>query len=259
MQMQIEEMKKYLDTLKEKFETEDFIKNDPVQFPHLFKNDIKNLEIMGFVASLFAFGKRELFIQKLNLLLKTINYNPYEFLLNYDENKLTGLIYRFYKDTDIKALFYILSEIVKKGMTLGDFFFENKDGTINGTLQNVYNFFSNSKYNPKTQGFSFMIANPKSGGANKRMNMFLRWMVRCGPVDFGIWNFIDKKDLIIPLDVHSANTSRALGLLTRKQNDFKSAWELTQKLKEYCEFDPTGYDFALFGAGVNKENLRVLV
>ena len=253
-------MKEYLENLREKFETKDFIKDDPVQFPHLFKKDVKNLELMGFLASVFAFGKREMFILKLHNLLNIMQYNPYEFIINFDKNedKLNSFIYRFYKDYDIKALFYILQTILQKGMSIGDFFYEKREKTPKELIQNVYNYFEESKYNPKSQGFSFMMANPKKGGANKRMNMFLRWMVRKGPVDFGVWDFIQTEDLIIPLDVHVGNISRELKLLDRNQNDYLSAWNLTQKLKEFDELDPVKYDFALFGAGVNKENLGVL-
>ncbi len=254
-------MKEYLDNLRKKYETKDFIKDDPIQFPHFFKNDIKNLEVMGFIASIFAFGKREQFILKLNSILEFSNYNPYEFILNIEKNedKLKKFYYRFYKDTDIIALFYIIKEILAEYETLGNFFYEKRNNNHKILIQNVYEKIQNSKYNPKTQGFSFMISNPARNGANKRMNMFLRWMVRGGEVDFGIWDFLDKKNLIIPLDIHAGNVSRELNLLKRKQNDCKSAYELTQKLKEFDPNDPIGYDFALFGAGVNKEKLHVLV
>lgn len=254
-------MKEYLDYLKNKYETKDFIKDDPVQFPHLFEDDIKNLEIIGFIASIFAFGKREAFISKLNRLLLIMNHDPYNFILNFEkyENKLDGFIYRFYKDSDIKTLFFILHKLYKNGIKLGDLFYENKNSDVTKMLQGVYDCLHNLNYNVNTQGFSFMLSNPKKGGANKRMNMFLRWMVRGGVVDFGIYDFIDKKNLIIPLDVHAGNIARKLGLLKRKQNDIKSAWDLTQKLKEFNENDPAGYDFALFGAGVNKEHSAVLI
>ncbi len=254
-------MKKYLDDLKKKYETVEFIKNDPIQFPHRFFYDRKNLEIMGFISSIFAYGKRELFIRVLDKFLEISNNNPLKFILNFEKNedKLTDLLYRFYKDYDIKALCFPLMEILKKGMSLGEFFYEKRDKNTQIILQKVYDYFSNSKYNPKTQGFSFMMSNPNKGCANKRMNMFLRWMVRPNPVDFGVWDFISPADLIIPLDVHVGCVSRKLGLLSRKQNDFKSAFELTQKLKEFNKDDPVGYDFALFGAGVNKENSQVLI
>ncbi|MCD8024978.1 MAG: TIGR02757 family protein [Candidatus Gastranaerophilales bacterium] len=245
-------MKDYLEKLRAKYETPDFIKDDPVQFPHRFNGDIENIEIAGFITSLFSYGRREAFISKLNFLFEIMGKSPLNFILNFDlyENKLDGFCYRFYTDYDVKALFYSLSELYKSGRTIRDLFYKKNT---------VYDFFSSSKFAPKNGGFSFMICNPEKNGANKRMHLFLRWMVRPAPVDFGIWDFIDKKDLIIPLDVHAGNVSRKLGLLKRKQNDFKAAWELTSKLKEFRPDDPVGLDFALFGAGIHKENSRVLI
>ena len=98
-----------------------------------------------------------------------------------------------------------------------------------------------------------MIPNPSNGGAMKRMNMFLRWMIRKGPVDLGVWNFIEPKDLLIPLDVHVARVSREMGLLNRKSNDFKSVIEVTEKLKVFCPNDPIKYDFAMFAFGINSK------
>ena len=98
-----------------------------------------------------------------------------------------------------------------------------------------------------------MIPNPQNGGAMKRMNMFLRWMVRKGPVDLGVWNFIKPSELLIPLDVHVARISREMGLLTRKSNDFKAVKELTNNLKKICPSDPVKYDFAMFGYGVTEK------
>ncbi len=246
-------MKEYLDKLKEKYETKEFIKDDPIQFPHLFERDKTNIVVTGFIASIFAFGKREVFNLKLNKLLLIMRHNPYEFILNFEKNEklIDGFIYRFYKDSDIKSLFYILSEMFKKGMKLEDLFYENRNSDVTKIIQGVYDYISGSKYKINSSGFSFMISNPIKGGANKRMNMFLRWMTRGGVVDFDVFDFIDKKDLIIPLDVHSGNVSRKLGLLKRNQNDIKAAVELTNKLKEFNPNDPSGYDFSLFGAGVN--------
>ena len=115
--------------------------------------------------------------------------------------------------------------------TIVDYFYANAPKTVN-------------------QGFYHMIPNPQKGGAMKRMNMFLRWMVRKGPVDLGIWEFIQPKDLLIPLDVHVARVSREMKLLGRKSNDFQAVIELTNKLKEFCPTDPVKYDFAMFGFGV---------
>ena len=103
------------------------------------------------------------------------------------------------------------------------------------------------------QGFYFMIPNPRNGGAMKRMCMFLRWMVRKGPVDFGIWDFMPASELLIPLDVHVARISREMGLLTRTSNDFKAVLELTENLRKFDPEDPAKYDFAMFGYGVNNK------
>ena len=118
-------------------------------------------------------------------------------------------------------------------------------------LQGVADYFYSNVSMEITQGFYHLIPNPSKGGAMKRMNMMLRWFVRKSPVDVGIWNFVDKSELIIPLDVHVANISRQIGLLTRKNNDMKSAVEVTQNLKIFAPNDPVKYDFALFGIGVN--------
>ena len=102
------------------------------------------------------------------------------------------------------------------------------------------------------QGFYFMIPNPRKGGAMKRMCMYLRWLVRKGPVDFGVWNFMKPSELYIPLDVHVGRISREMGLLSRKANDFKSVIEITNNLKQFDPIDPIKYDFAMFGYGVNQ-------
>ena len=117
----------------------------------------------------------------------------------------------------------------------------------------VVDYFYSRASEKAKQGFYQMIPNPHNGGAMKRMCMFLRWMVRKGPVDLGIWNFISPSELYIPLDVHVGRISRQTGLLTRKANDFKSVIELTENLKKFCPNDPVKYDFAMFGYGVNNK------
>ena len=125
-----------------------------------------------------------------------------------------------------------------------------QDNDIYKMLKTVVDYFYSRAPKTAGQGFYHMIPNPENGGAMKRMNMFLRWMVRKPPVDLGIWTFIKPKDLLIPLDVHVARVSRNMGLLTRKSNDFKAVIELTSKLRELCPEDPVKYDFAMFAFGV---------
>ena len=119
-------------------------------------------------------------------------------------------------------------------------------------LQVVTDYFYLNSTDNVGEGFYFMLANPKNNGAMKRLNMFLRWLVRKPPVDFGLWDFISTSELLIPLDTHVAKISREMNLLTRKSNDFKSVLELTHKLKQFDSIDPTKYDFAIYAKGINE-------
>jgi len=244
----------YLDELTQKYETKDFIKNDPVQFPHRFKRK-EDIEIAGFIASLFAYGKREVFIQKLNNIFENMNNEPYEFVINFDKNntKLDNCDYRFSKGIDLKQIILILKELYKNNDSLETLFLDgwNKNQTINGMFQVVTDYFYARTTLNITQGYYHLLPNPNKGSACKRLNMFLRWMIRDGSVDLGTWTFLPKSELIIPLDTHVARISRNLNLIKRQQNDWKTAKELTEKLKEFCPSDPVKYDFAMFGYGVN--------
>lgn len=255
-------LKEKFDTLWQKYETTDFIKDDPVQFIHLFKNP-KDIEIAGFISALYAFGKREMFIKKLFELFNFMQMQPYEFILNFDKKAYNAdFNYRFIKPLDLIEFFDVLKKLYTKDkMTLEELFAQGAktiqvDGNkgqnkIFNLLQNVCNYFYNNADNIG-DGYKFMLSNPENKGAMKRMNMFLRWMIRKNsPVDIGIWSFLEPCELLIPLDVHVGNISRSEGLLIRKQNDFKSVIELTNVLKEFDPNDPVKYDFAMFGYGVN--------
>lgn len=243
-------MKNKLDELVKKYETPDFIKNDPIQFPHRFSNKA-DIEISAFISSLFAFGRREAFIKKLDYLFKLAS--PYELILDYKKYDLENFVYRFIKSEDLIELLFLLNKLyVLDKSSLAELFYEKKD-----RFQRVTNYFYSNSRCPNNQGFCFMFAKPENKSALKRINMFLRWMVRDGLVDFGLWDFINKNELIIPLDTHVARLSREFNLLNRKQNDFRAALELTQKLKEFDPNDPVKYDFALFGLGVDSlSNLK---
>ena len=241
-----------LDSLVEKYETVDFIKNDPIQFPHRFKNK-DDIELAGFIASLFAYGNRKLFIAKLNDLFNRADNDIANYVRNGDFKNLTGMEYRFSKDYDIIPIFQILHKLYSEDNGLEELFkysWKNFEENYIIFFQTIVNYFYSQS--PKTvgQGFYHMIPNPQNGGAMKRMNMFLRWMVRKSIVDLGVWNFMKPKDLLIPLDVHVARVSRNMGLLNRKSNDFKAVTELTEKLREFSPDDPVKYDFAMFAFGV---------
>ncbi len=243
-------MKKLLDELRKKYETKDFIKNDPIQFPHKYKNR-EDIEIAAFISALFAFGRRELFIKKLSNLFN-LTQSPFELISDYKKYNLNDFLYRFIKSNDLIELLKILNKLyITDKSSLEELLFEKKD-----RFERVTNYFYSNCACPNSTGFCFMFAKPENKSALKRINMFLRWMVRSGDVDFNLWKSIKTSELIIPLDTHVARISREFGLLKRKQNDFKSAIELTEKLKEFDPIDPVKYDFALFGLGVNEKQYK---
>ncbi len=236
-------MKNKLDELTKKYEIKDFIKNDPIQFPHKFKRK-EDVEIAGFISSLFAFGRRELFIKKLDYLFSLAN-SPFELINDFRKYNLDNFIYRFIKNEDLIELLRILNKLYIQDKSSLEELFNSKD-----RFNTVTNYFYNNSNCSQNLGFCFMFAKPSNNSALKRLNMFLRWMVREGQVDFGIWKSIKKSELLIPLDTHVARISREFNLLKRKQNDFRAVLELTDKLKEFDENDPVKYDFALFGLGI---------
>ena len=239
-----------LDTLAEKYETSDFIKSDPVQFIHRY-DFLQDVEIVAFLSSLFAFGSRKVFIKKLEELFLLMGKSPYDFILNGDIDIFSKFDYRFAKPEDVKNILLVLRKFYSSANSLEDLFEYGykQDNTIKSSMIAVSDYFY-SNVKAFSSGFSFMIAQPRKGGAMKRMNMFLRWMIRKSSVDKGVWTFIMPSELLIPLDVHVANVSRKMGLLARASNDFKAVLELTERLKEFDFEDPIKYDFAMFGAGV---------
>lgn len=240
-------LKENLDELVKMYETFDFIKDDPIQFPHRYQ-DREDIEIAGFIASCFSYGNRKIFISKLNELFNLLNNKPYNSLMNFDLTLFKNFNYRFSKAEDVILLLNKISDLYKKGSSLQDLFKENYNGDLIKMMQGVCDYFyENAKL---SQGYCHLISNPKNKGAMKRLNMFLRWMIRKSDVDLGVWNFILPSELLIPLDTHVARISRELGLLTRKSNDMKSVFELTSNLKKFDYNDPVKYDFAMFGYGI---------
>lgn len=243
---------KKLEELAKKYETEDFIKDDPIQFPHRFKNE-KDIEIAAFVSSLLAYGNRKVFIKKLDELFVIMQNKPLEFVLNFEAKKLKGFNYRFAKDFDVIEVFNILNKLYKESSLKELYEYGWRvNNSVDIMFQSVVDYFYSNVKNPVGQGFYHLIPNPKNGGAMKRMNMFLRWMVRKGTVDLGVWDFMPISELLIPLDVHVARLSREMGLLTRSSNDFKAVLELNENLKKFDSKDPAKFDFAIFGLGVNE-------
>ena len=241
-------MKNKLDKLVLKYETSDFTKSDPIQFPHRYKNKV-DIEISAFISALFAFGKRELFIKNLDYLFNLSN-SPYQLIADFKKYNLSDFIYRFIKSEDLIELLRLLNKLYIQDKSSLEELFNSKEH-----FKTVTNYFYSNSTCPNNTGFCFMFAKPENNSALKRLNMFLRWMVRDGVVDFGIWKTIKKSELLIPLDTHVARISRHFKLLNRKQNDFKAVLELSEKLKEFDQNDPIKYDFALFGLGIENPKL----
>ena len=245
--------KSELDKLVENYETKEFFLDDPIGIPNKFNNK-KDIEIMGFIASLVAYGRREIFIKKLDQLLGIAKNEPYNFIANFDPKILGDFNYRFGKPEDFSQIFEILKNLYKNDGGLEELFkYGYKNQINNNMFIPVTDYFYSRAKNPEALGFKFMIPDARKGSAMKRMCMYLRWMVRKGKVDFGIWDFMPASDLLIPLDTHVARISREMGLLKRNANDFKAVLELTNNLKQFDPKDPVKYDFAIFGYGVNNK------
>lgn len=241
-------LKKHLDELVIAYETSDFISNDPIQFPHRFKDSPKDAEISGLIASSLAFGKREKIIEAVEKIHSIIQNEPRNFCENYsdkDHKIFQGFKYRYIKGEDIANLFVGISSVLKSHNSLEELFLthhaEAHDTVKEGLIGFVGELLTCDNY---------LLPCPTKKSACKRLNLYLKWMVRKPPVDLGLWHGVDASKLIIPLDVHVAKVSRRLGILERKANDWQSAYEITQKLREFDPNDPTKYDFALFGEGI---------
>lgn len=242
------ELKKYLDELVIKYETPDFIKNDPIQFPHRFKTK-QDIEISALIASSLAFGKREKIIEAVEKIHRIMENEPYNFCRNYkpqDRKIFEDFKYRYITDENIADFFEGLTIALKNFDSLEEVFLryhEKNHETVKEGLTGFVEEITTCKSN-------YLLPSPDKKSACKRLNLFLKWMVRKSPVDLGIWQNVEKSKLLIPLDVHVAKVSRELGLLKRNANDWQSACEITKKLQEFDPYDPIKYDFALFGAGI---------
>ena len=250
-------LKKFLDKKVNEFDNPSFIKDDPVSIPHLFSKK-QDIEIAGFFAAIFAWGIRKTIINKCKLLLQLMDNAPYDFCLNHtddDLKKLVGFCHRTFNDTDLLYFISFFKFHYSKNNSLESAFFNNQtlkqsDNIIENSLNYFYHyFFSLQDISERTKKH---IASPAKNSSCKRLNMYLRWMIRNDQkgVDLGIWEKITPADLICPVDVHVARVSRHFNLLKRKQVDWIAAIELTEELKKFDPKDPVKYDFALFGLGV---------
>ena len=243
----------FLEEKVDEYNRTDFIANDPIQVPHQFTRR-ENIEIAAFMTASIAWGKRDYIIKNSLDLMARMDYDPYEFLMNMNKEDLKvfrGFKHRTFNEED--CLFFIrsLQEIYKSDSSLYSVFLTGykKSKSIKQAIQDLRAALTSIKHAKRSEKH---LANPLVGSASKRLNMFLRWMVRKDDrgVDFGIWEGIDPAHLYLPLDLHTGNVARKLGLLTRKQNDWKAVEEITARLREFDPADPVKYDYALFGLGI---------
>lgn len=255
------DLKKFLDKKVDEYNQPNFIPNDPICIPHLFTRK-QDVEIMGFIASILAWGQRKTIINKCKELIDRMNGTPYDFIMHHEDSdlkQLLGFKHRTFNDTDLLYFVAFFKQHYHKFDSLEDAFLigqENvnpKDISIEKSLNAFKSyFFSLPDYPHRTRKH---VSSPLQKSTCKRLNMFLRWMVRSDMqgVDFGIWRRIAASQLICPCDVHVSRVARKLHLITLDKDTWKAAIELTDNLLLLDPLDPVKYDFALFGLGVEKE------
>lgn len=249
--MQID-LKSFLDEKVELYNQPSFIPEDPISIPHQFSKK-QDIEIAGLFAATLAWGQRKTIINKCNELMNIMDHAPHDFILNHKENELKRFLdfkHRTFNPTDTLFFIDFLKSHYSKNESLETAFTGGTTGDMESYLSNFHNtLFAYPDAPDRTRKH---VATPTRKSACKRLNMFLRWMVRKDNkgVDFGIWEEIKPNQLICPLDVHVERVAKRLGLLQRKQTDWKAALELSENLRELDSKDPVKYDFALFGIGV---------
>ncbi len=235
---------------------------DPIEFPHQYSRP-EDIEVVAFIASCFAYGKVDLFKSVLKRIFAQMGQGPGDFLSAFNVKKQRGLFadiqYRFNRNDDIVCLLYVISRVLKNYGSLEAAFrvrYSESDKNIgnglSGLVDTLLGIDTTAVYGDveKRGGFLQFLPSPSRGSACKRMNMFLRWMVRDRDIDFGLWKDIPKNKLVIPLDVHIARISKCLGFTRRSTGDWKMAVEITESLKAIDPDDPIKYDFALCHQGI---------
>ena len=253
--MEGKKLKDFLDRKVDEYNQPSFIAPDPISIPHLFSKK-QDIEIAGFFASIFAWGNRTTIINKSKGLMALMDNAPHDFITNHSEKDLKRLLqfkHRTFNVTDLLYFILFLKHHYSHSPSLEAAFsrwMDKKDETIENALIGFHDYFFSLQDAPvRTRKH---IATPKRNSTCKRLNMFLRWMVRKDNhgVDFGIWKSISPCQLICPIDVHVARVAHGFNLVQRKQTDWLTALELTDHLRNFDPNDPVKYDFALFGLGV---------
>lgn len=250
--------KELLDELWLRYDRPDFIAPDPISIPHSFSSQADR-EVSGLLAATIAWGNRKAIVRSAQRMMDYLDQRPYEFVVGASEQELKTLasyVHRTFNGTDLDYFVRAIRRICQQHGSLGEWF-ENQyllRGDMRLVLADFRTLFFEAPHPQRSEKHLSSIA---KGAACKRLNMYLRWMVRPDPrgVDFGYWRKIPASALYLPLDLHSGNIARQLGLLTRRQNDWKAVEEAMTQLRKADPNDPVKYDYALFGVGINNQPL----
>ena len=246
------ELNDFLDAKVKHYNNAAFVESDPIQIPHRY-NLKEDIEIAGFLTAIIAWGNRKMIIRNADRMMQLLGNSPYDFIMHhqpYQLERLQGFVHRTFNDIDLLYFIQSLQNIYRNHGGLEQVFTKySTKQSMQPAITALKSTFFELDHQKRSQKH---FADPNRGSAAKRINMYLRWMVRKDEsgVDFGIWKSISPSILSCPLDIHSGNVARKLGLLTRKQNDAKAVMELDTVLRKFDSEDPVKYDFALFGLGV---------
>ncbi len=250
--MKASELKAFLEEKTQQYQQPEFLETDPIQIPHAFGKK-EDIEIAGFLTATIAWGNRLSIIRSARRMMELMDQAPYEFIMHASEtelDRLSGFVHRTFNGTDLRHFVLGVRHLYTDYGGLERAFASHaRPKGLQESITRVRSLFFEIPHPPRTEKH---FSDPARGSAAKRINMFLRWMVRPAEtgVDFGIWKSLDPSQLSCPLDVHSGKVARALGLLKRKQNDARAVAELDTALRRLDPTDPVKYDFALFGLGV---------
>ena len=245
-------LKEFLDEKADFYENPIFLESDPLLIPHQFQAK-EDIEISAFLTATIAWGNRKSIITNASRLMELMDYSPHDFVMNYEQKdmeSLSSFVHRTFNGEDLQYFVHSLNNIYSNHGGLESIFSEYQESnSLQFAISKLKEVFFQPEHPKRTEKH---VSDPNKGSAAKRINMFLRWMVRdnTAGVDFGLWKSLNPSQLSCPLDVHSGNVARKLKLLKRKQNDAKALQELDKKLKKLDPKDPVKYDFALFGLGV---------
>ena len=252
MKLNKAEIKEFLDEKVDLYNRPAFIESDPISIPHQYTKK-QDIEIAGFLAATIAWGNRKMILRNANRMMELLDYSPYDFIMNSNTDEIEMIkkfVHRTFNSTDLIYFLKALQNIyIQKGGLEAIFSVHQTSDSLLPAIHEFHKIFFELSHEKRTERH---VSDPFKGSAAKKLNMYLRWMIRNDNrgVDFGLWKLISPSVLSCPLDVHSGNVARKLGLLTRKQNDSKAVLELDANLRKMDSEDPVKYDFALFGLGV---------